>query len=77
MVMEAAYAVGCAQSKYKSKLNGEERNTVLTVCNYASIPVLDSPIYNSTGEPASGCKTGKNSKYPGLCSESEKYEEIA
>lgn len=70
--MEGAYRVGCAQTKYISKLNGNDEYTALTVCNYATIPILDYPIYTA-GESASDCQTGKNGEYPGLCSESEKY----
>lgn len=72
MVMEAAYAVGCAQTKFISKVDGVDKHTVLTVCNYATIPILGGSIYTA-GESASGCKTGKNPKYPGLCNEREKY----
>ncbi|KAL7736959.1 hypothetical protein ACLKA6_008820 [Drosophila palustris] len=42
------------------------------VCNYASIYALDAPIYDA-GRPASGCHTGKNPFYPGLCSTRESY----
>lgn len=72
MVMDAAYAVGCAQTRYISKLDGQDRKTTLTVCNYATIPEIEKPIYVA-GETTSNCTTGKNSRYPGLCSEKEKY----
>lgn len=73
IVMEGAYRVGCAQTKYISKLNGGDESTTLTVCNYASTPTLDYLIYTA-GESASACKSGRNSEHPGLCSESEKYD---
>lgn len=41
-------------------------------CDYASIYALDVPIYLA-GEPASGCETGPNPKYPALCSTREVY----
>jgi len=42
-------------------------------CNYASVYALDTPVYE-IGYPASGCKTGKNPVYPGLCSTREKID---
>ncbi|XP_073811673.1 antigen 5 like allergen Cul n 1-like [Musca autumnalis] len=41
-------------------------------CNYATVYAYDVPVY-ATGKPASKCKTGRNPKYPGLCSVKEAY----
>lgn len=40
-------------------------------CNYAYPNLLGTPVYVS-GPTASGCTSGTNSKYSGLCSTSEK-----
>lgn len=49
-------------------------NHVLVACDYSCTNLIGAPIYKA-GQTASECKTGTNPKYPGLCSESEKYEE--
>lgn len=41
-------------------------------CDYASIYALEVPVYQA-GEPASGCETGPNPKYPALCSTREEF----
>ncbi|XP_005188844.3 antigen 5 like allergen Cul n 1-like [Musca domestica] len=41
-------------------------------CNYASVYALEVPVY-AAGKPASGCQTGPNPKYPGLCSTKEAF----
>lgn len=45
----------------------------LMACNYAVINILTTPVYEE-GDAASGCTTGPNPNYPGLCSESEVYD---
>lgn len=57
--------VGCAVTQWTDS----NANTYL-VCNYAITNVDAQPIY-TVGSPCSGCKTGKSTKYSGLCSPSE------
>lgn len=74
MVIDESHAVGCASTKYITKVDGQDWKAYLTVCNYARVPVIGSTIYKS-GKTASACKTGPNTKYPGLCSEKEEYND--
>lgn len=66
VVRDEAHAVGCAASRYTQG----GWNTVLVACNYSNTNMIGQSIYKA-GRTASGCKTGRNPKYPGLCSESE------
>lgn len=74
MIIDAAYAVGCASTKFITKVGKYEWKAYLTVCNFARIPVISQLIYKK-GKPGSKCKSGTNSKHPGLCSEKEKYND--
>lgn len=69
VVTDDAFAVGCAAVKYNE---GSDISIILT-CNYSRTNLDGAKVYVS-GPTASDCKTGTNSKYPGLCSENEKYE---
>lgn len=69
MVTDDAFAVGCAASRFK---DGEKDITYL-VCDYTRSNLNGASVYK-VGPTASECKTGTNSKYPGLCSENEKFE---
>lgn len=71
MVAERNTHVGCAASEY-TKSNGFQY--FLIACNYATTNMMEFPIYKSCGSSAQDCKSGKNSKYPNLCSPNEKYE---
>lgn len=48
-------------------------------CNYAALYDGSAPIYEK-GKPASGCVSGSNPEYSGLCSKNEyfdvNYEEV-
>lgn len=70
VVRDEAYKVGCAMSQYTDSL---KTPVALMACNYAVANMIGSPTY-VPGPAASGCTTGKNPKYPGLCSENEKYD---
>lgn len=74
MIIDSSYAVGCASTKFIKKVGNHDWKAYLTVCNFPRIPVVSRPIYKN-GKPGSGCKSGKNKIYPGLCSEKEKYTE--
>ena len=67
MAQDNAIQVGCAISQYT---NGKWKSSLMA-CNYAVTNLLGTPVY-VTGAPASGCSTGTNSKFSGLCSASEK-----
>lgn len=71
LVFSLADRVGCSVVKYNDE---KDWNCVLVACNYNVGNVVGDPLYN-IGAPASQCKTGRNSKYPGLCSENENVTE--
>lgn len=62
MIWSNASAMGCGVVKYKS-------NYYIT-CTYNTGRVIGDPVYE-IGRTGSKCKTGINSKYPGLCSKNE------
>lgn len=64
--------MGCAVTRFTDKAANMPYNQIC--CNYAVANVQGQPIYID-GKTASGCKTGTNSKYPGLCSEKEDYSD--
>ncbi|XP_052863079.1 antigen 5 like allergen Cul n 1-like [Anopheles cruzii] len=57
--------IGCAVSQWTD--NG---TWLYLVCNYSFTDVVGLPMYAS-GEPCSGCTTGCNSAYAGLCNPDE------
>jgi Cysteine-rich secretory protein family len=68
VVRDKATHIGCAVSRYtKDNL----WKSSLVACNYAITNIQGRPVYVS-GNPASGCTTGRNPKYPSLCSVNEK-----
>lgn len=68
MIHENSIRVGCAAVEFK-KLS---KTYVITTCNYSHTNILGKKIYRS-GKTASECTTGRNTKYPNLCSKNEKY----
>lgn len=68
MAAEKANKLGCAMSQWS-----ENGNPYLyLVCNYSFTDVVGLPMYVK-GKPCSGCKTGCNSAYEGLCNPDEVY----
>lgn len=47
--------------------------TTLYACDYTLGNIEGYPIYDKSTKAASGCKSGKNKKYDGLCSIKEIY----
>lgn len=74
MIIDAADAVGCASTKFITKVGNYDWKAYLTVCNFARIPVVSRAIYKD-GKTGSDCKSGMNKKFPGLCSEKEKFND--
>lgn len=73
IVYDRSNRIGCAISQYKESRKGHPKEpffATLLVCNFAGQQITGSPVYK-TGKPASGCKTGKNPKYPNLCNTNE------
>lgn len=68
---DVSFKVGCSISQY---LKPGDWYTTYYVCDYAVTNVVGGQIYEE-GPTASKCKTGTNPKYPGLCSENEKYDD--
>ncbi|XP_061397349.1 antigen 5 like allergen Cul n 1-like [Musca vetustissima] len=68
---ERNIAVGCAASTYSTP--GVSYKTFLIACNYATTNMINNPIYNGCAKPAAKCTTGKNAKFPNLCSLKEVY----
>uniref|UniRef100_A0A0A1XQD0 Venom allergen-1 n=1 Tax=Zeugodacus cucurbitae TaxID=28588 RepID=A0A0A1XQD0_ZEUCU len=71
MVGEANIRVGCALSTYS--VPGQPYKACLMACNYATTNLIGAPMYKSCATGASGCKKGKNTAFPFLCSKSEVY----
>ncbi|EDW15922.1 antigen 5 like allergen Cul n 1 [Drosophila mojavensis] len=68
MAQERNLAVGCAASRFVKN----NRNHFLVACNYAVKNTVGSPVY-VTGPAGSGCQTGVNIDYHGLCKFAENY----
>lgn len=68
IVRDESDRIGCAISKYQS--DGFYHSYL--VCNYGVTNILNEPIYKS-GSTASGCKSGRNQMYVGLCNTNEMY----
>jgi hypothetical protein len=66
VVSDLANEVGCGLVTYTQ--NGFKN--VEMACDYSRTNLPNQSVYKS-GAPASECKTGKNPKYPNLCSEKE------
>lgn len=62
--------VGCAAIQF-TDYNYPMYQRVNIACNYGSVYSGVLPVYEP-GIPTSKCKTGKNLRYQGLCSEKEK-----
>ncbi|XP_005186052.1 antigen 5 like allergen Cul n 1-like isoform X1 [Musca domestica] len=71
MVTDRNTRVGCAASTYS--VSGEDYKVFLMACNFAHNNVMDEPVYEDCAKAATNCTTGRNSKYPNLCSTSEIY----
>lgn len=66
MVQDKSGQIGCATSSYKRG----KWNWLLLACNYSYTNIIGTPVYK-LGKACSGCQTGCNTDYPGLCSKSE------
>lgn len=64
-----AHRIGCSVVQYTDRSGWKQ---TLVGCNYSAGNLKKHPMY-AIGAPASLCKTGKNPKYPGLCSPKEDY----
>jgi len=69
MLRDSQTDVGCSAVQV---LSSDGWYSIYIACNYATTNIIGVPVYRS-GPTASLCQTGKNPKYPGLCSESEKF----
>ncbi|XP_041771442.1 antigen 5 like allergen Cul n 1-like [Anopheles merus] len=63
--------VGCSMWYWKDG----QMDVYYFVCNYSFTNIMDRSVYQS-GPTASQCKTGRNSKFPGLCNASEEPRSI-
>ena len=68
MVVERSNRIGCAATDFEK----QGKKMFYLVCNYSVANINGVPTYQ-TGAPASDCKSGVSSQYPGLCSASEEY----
>lgn len=66
MIQDRAGRIGCASSTYRNN----QFNVILFTCNYSFTNIIDEPVY-VFGPTASGCETGRNPLYTGLCSVDE------
>lgn len=69
MVRDEAYEMGCAMVQF---VKSRHRTSIL-VCDYSIGCIIGHPVYNSSAEIGSECKTGTNPRYDGLCSTDEVY----
>lgn len=60
-------AIGCGATRY----TGNGLNNILITCNYAVGNILTWPVYLQSSTAGSGCTTGTDPTYSGLCSASE------
>lgn len=60
--------VGCAAVTYTRKC--DKKKIVLLACNYSNTNMRRHPVYKA-GAACSGCITGCNNVYPGLCGPQE------
>ncbi|XP_049299244.1 venom allergen 3-like [Anopheles funestus] len=67
IVSDRTWAMGCAMQSW---LDDGFWIMHYLVCNYSFTNVVGVPVY-ATGTTASGCTTGMDWRYPGLCSENE------
>ncbi|XP_052897638.1 antigen 5 like allergen Cul n 1-like [Anopheles moucheti] len=72
MASDRTWAVGCAMQNW---LEDGIWITYYFVCNYSFTNIVNQPVY-VTGATASGCTTGVNSHYSGLCSENEVVQSV-
>lgn len=73
MINAKVTKIGCAASTRKmTNILKKETNAVWLTCNYSDDNVIRSEVY-IPGRAASMCRTGKNPKFNGLCSDKETY----
>ncbi|XP_035794998.1 antigen 5 like allergen Cul n 1-like [Anopheles albimanus] len=71
MISDRSTSVGCGIVLYPQKLGDFVFKQVLYACNYAITNIVGQPVYRRGTVAASGCVTGPNPAYPGLCSGAE------
>lgn len=79
MVQEKTTAIGCAALNHKKydEYDGHLYFQTYLVCNYSYTNMIDEPVYNFAPvgkESASGCQTGADNIYKGLCALAEIIE---
>ncbi|XP_037825585.1 antigen 5 like allergen Cul n 1-like [Lucilia sericata] len=72
MIVDRIARVGCAIMRF-TRPDYPHLYVYNVVCNYSSVYALGAPLYK-TGYPGSGCKTGRNPRFPALCSEREDFD---
>ncbi|XP_065370339.1 antigen 5 like allergen Cul n 1-like [Calliphora vicina] len=72
MIVERVSKIGCAIMRF-TRPDYPQLHIFHVVCNYSSAYAQDAPLYR-TGDPGRDCKTGKNPRFPALCSEKEKFD---
>lgn len=71
MVADRNIRVGCGMFTHSTDYGYK---TFGVTCNFATNNVQNEHIYAECENPGSLCVTGKNPKYPNLCSTSEVYD---
>uniref|UniRef100_A0A2M4CLM8 Venom allergen-1 n=1 Tax=Anopheles darlingi TaxID=43151 RepID=A0A2M4CLM8_ANODA len=67
MASDRAWKIGCAMQNW---FQDGFWNTYYLVCNYSFTNIINQPVY-ARGTTGSGCTTGRNPLYSGLCSVNE------
>lgn len=73
MITDRSTQIGCGISSYQSKSGRFTMTNYLLACNYASTNMIGWPVYKS-GTKASGCLSGSDQVYPGLCASKENID---
>uniref|UniRef100_A0A182WC67 SCP domain-containing protein n=1 Tax=Anopheles minimus TaxID=112268 RepID=A0A182WC67_9DIPT len=72
MASDRTWGVGCAIQNW---LEDGIWITYYIVCNYSFTNIVNQPVY-VRGTTASGCTTGRDPRYPGLCSVNEVVQSV-
>uniref|UniRef100_A0A182JKC2 Venom allergen-1 n=1 Tax=Anopheles atroparvus TaxID=41427 RepID=A0A182JKC2_ANOAO len=72
MASDRTWKVGCAMQNW---IQDGLWITYYFVCNYSFTNIIAQPVY-VRGTTASGCTTGQNPSYPGLCSVNEVVQSV-
>ncbi|KAH8346362.1 hypothetical protein KR084_007833 [Drosophila pseudotakahashii] len=71
LIQERATHMGCGVLRQRSHKRWHQQ---FIVCNFARENLAHEPAYEVGALPASGCRAGRNPRYPNLCALQEHYD---